>query len=252
MKVGFVTDTHRGLRDDESVMELLKDLADAFEEREVDMVIHLGDVAHEAPEESYDARVQEVADVFSEFEFHMTLGNHDVKAMSQSEFETAFDMECNRVLWHDEETSLVAINTAGRAELPDVEDDSTVGYFSDGALSLLQEELSSGRDVVVCTHYPLQYSPYYQEQAFFDVRPEYVFPINKLHFEKMLMVVDENPSLSVFCGHLHPSETVSFTTEPFGIDVSVVQAVQLFEQNEATIDWWDNTWLSTDELVYEF
>ena len=251
MKVGFVTDTHLGIREDSNVLELLEDLSNAFLEENVDRVIHLGDVAHEAPRSEYSNRVGKIREIFSDFEFHMTLGNHDVQAMSQSEFEAEFDTTPNEVIWKDDETSLLLINSAGMGSLPGVDESYPVGYFSDKALDMVETELDDNQDVVICTHYPIQYILEYQSQPFFNIRPEYTFPCNKLEFEKLVSEYD-SPSITSFCGHLHPDETVTYNSNPFDIDISVVQSVQLFDSIDGNITWWDNTYLSIDNLVFDF
>lgn len=252
MKVGFVTDTHLGLRDDETTIQTLNMLADEFHERGVETVVHLGDVAHEEPEDLYVERVRSIADVFDDFEYHMTLGNHDVQGLTPETFAKVFDESLVEVIARENGTSLVKMNTAALVETTQTAEPTPAGVIPDVGLSQIMSELEDGQEVLVCTHYPLQYTQFYQEQPFFNVRPEYVFPINKLQFEATLFEADVEPNIQVFCGHLHPDHRKTVQTEPLGIDVNVMEAVQLFEMDNGEIVWDDNTEVDVEDLIIEF
>jgi len=251
MKVGFVTDTHYGYRDDSSVIESLEAQAEGFAESGVEAVVHLGDVSNEMPEDEYIRRVESVVDVFSDFEFYMTPGNHDVSVVGVDGFAELFDMQLNTVVWEDSSTCILLVNTASLASFPGVSEPFPAGCVSDTAQDLIEQKLNEDKEVVVCTHYPIQYATEYTNYDFFEVRPEYTFPVNKLSLEKLLVGYDDF-ELSVFCGHLHPETTVQFTTEPFGIDISVVQSVQLYDKHGTEFNWFDNPSLSVAESVFEF
>lgn len=252
MKVGFVSDTHSGLRDEERVVTVLERLAEGFKERGVDTVVHLGDIAHEEPQDTYQERVETVAEVFTDFNYHMTLGNHDIQAISLEEFESEFEEVTSEVIARENGETLIKMNSAGEASIPRADGDTPVGYIPDDGRDLILDELSAGNDVTVCTHYPLQYIPLYQSRPFFDVRPEYVFPINKLQFEAAILEAEFEANLHIYCGHLHPEESVTLQSEPFGIWTTVVEPVQLFEMDGDEIVWEDNLNPKIDDLVLRF
>lgn len=252
MKIGLVTDTHAGLRSDERVQDSLQYLSSEFRSRGVDTVLHLGDIAHEDPIDSYPERVRQVLSVFNEFETAATLGNHDIQAISKAEFETEFSVSCDRVLYETADELVVKINTAGHASLSSVAQDTPVGVISDTARDLIINGLNNGKRVTVFTHYPLQFTEFHQEQDFFDFRPEYTFPVNKLQLEQQLLDALQNGSLQLYCGHLHPQDTTTVETRPFGVPLTIVEPVQYFYQDDTDIVWEDNLHPTVDDLIIDF
>ena len=251
MKVGFVTDTHFEGKN-EWIAELLNDIADIFQEKGVDTVIHLGDIAHGGPTEAYTERVTAVADIFSEFDFHMTLGNHDVQAMSSGEFEKRFNEPLVERVVETEAASVIKMNSATTVTLPDTEGVTPVGHIPETGVDMVIEDLKQEKRVILCTHYPIQYTEVYQEGLYFDVRPEYTFPVNKSQFGARLMKADVDVSnLEMYCGHLHPDETRRISAKPFGIQMNIVEAIRLFGLSEDGDDivWKENSGPEVNDLI---
>lgn len=251
MKFGLVTDTHAGVRSDERVQDTLHYLANEFKSRNVDAVVHLGDVAHEKPTESYIDRVKQVLSAFNHFKTYATLGNHDIQAVTVDEFESAVSGSCNQILHQTEETAVIKINTAAQVSLPGIAQDHAVGCLTDTAQDLILTELREGKTVTVLTHYSIQFTEYYQKQDFFNVRPEYTFPVNKPQFERELISALEHGSLELYCGHLHPTETTTVNTRPFDIPLTIMEPVQHFTQENEEIIWSDNLHPTVEDLILE-
>lgn len=241
----MIADTHIGQDDSvssETLTDLLQSIADEFQAQDVDMVVHLGDIAYEDPLMLYESRVEKAGAFFDWAEYIPMLGNHDAEVVSVDEFEMQFDTSVNQIVYEDGETAVLALNSTGTGSF------TGYGHLDDEAIELLTEAVEAYEEVLVFTHYPLQYTDYYHERPVFDTHPEYTFPINK----GLLTDVFDSAScdVSFYCGHLHPSETVTVETEPFGYPLTIVEPIQSFSQlNSGEIVWEANESIDVSALI---
>lgn len=247
MKIGVITDTHLGVREngEDEFFELLEMVSEAFQERDVDTVLHLGDIAHEEPALTYESRVEKVNSVFDWADRYLpTMGNHDAEAMATGEFQETFGVKLNQVVYEDEESVVLLINSSGTGYY------AGFGFIDDPAMDLLGYHMGTEKDVHIFTHYPLQFTEFYRERPIFKTHPEYTFPINKGVLTRKY--AEAGGSVQFYCGHMHPEETVTVTTEPLGYKLTVFEPLQLFEQNGLEVDWSVHDGIDIDSLIFEF
>jgi len=102
--------------------------------------------------------------------------------------------------------------------------------------------------VLVFTHYPLQYTEYYQQRPVFNTHPEYAFPINKGVLRDLFDT--SSCAVELYCGHLHPSETTTVETTPFRVPLTIVEPILSFSQSESgEIVWEVNESIDVSALI---
>lgn len=230
MKIGIVTDTHIG--EQENVENHLKTLSNYFKKNSVTKVIHLGDIATESLDamplttESerdkhglYWARVKAVESYFDWADSYIpTMGNHDAESIPQTYFNAKNNTYAFESLWNTGTSEGVLVNSAGENMV------EGLGYLSQSVLSKLKEKAINNDELHIFSHYPLQYTDYYQNQPFFKTHPEYTFPVNKGKWGQISAHLD--CEFSYYSGHLHPPETITVQTEPTGDPLTIFEPVQ--------------------------
>ena len=232
MKIGFTPDTH--LNEVSDIRPELTRLAEGFAEAGVTDVIHLGDIVdenHITTTQIYDNILDGLESVFSQFNLHYTIGNHDSEVLSAQQFEQMRQTKLNQCIFETDSTAVLLINTGTQVELSETNTELSCGAIAQAGIELIESYLHKD-ELYIATHYPLQYTPIFQTQTFFDIHPEYTFPVNKLALEKRLREYEKLPDITVFCGHLHPRNNMTVVTKPFDITVNARRPIKQFDEED--------------------
>lgn len=255
MNVGLLTDTHYGALDDHPT-GMLDELIEQFHENDVETVVHLGDVGTEqdkTPTETLNY-IRTIFNKLSDFETFLLRGNHDVNDFTPEELESeveALDTCVNgstKLTGDTDEMLLVETAT--------VLNGHPVGYIPDDTIPDIISHLTSQSNGTkyVLSHYPLQYTNYYQERPFFNVQPEYSFPINKplLNRELAESIEDINvETVELICGHLHPPTEYTTRTDPYNLKLTIKEAITGFKESpEGELVFYENETLEPEDFIY--
>lgn len=248
MKVGFLTDSHLGLNSDserEEKLEIIRDTLTFFNKRNVEKVVHLGDVFDDKSNEPVQKLLDEFNSVIDEFEedfsdIYITPGNHDVMIENKSEIKELFTL--NEVIVESSDESTLLIDTVSKAK------HDNLGYIPDSAKELLHTKMSSKERINIISHYPLAYT--HVGARVFDVFPERAFPTNK----KDIYDINETYTSEVselFCGHLHPDSTQNTIGKPIGCQINVFEPITVLDLKGETLLPSPNTNLEMENLIKE-
>lgn len=244
MTFGVVTDAHLGIHDErETKRTVLARLAEQFEENDVETVLFLGDLVHESGAADEKTLLEQVYEPFEGFDCYATTGNHDVIDLPRAAFEDVFDAPTTTVVERTSGVSLVLADSAATSEY------DNIGRIDPEAFAVLEDELASGNDVVLGTHFPPQHTSFLPQ--FFHHYPEGAYPVNKLQLEET--VADTAGTLThILCGHLHPARTERFVGQPLDIPMTVFEPVQSFQRPyEGSLQRPVNTRIDVAELVFD-
>lgn len=255
MNVGLLTDTHYGALDNHPT-ETLDELIKHFTENDVETVVHLGDVGSEqdkTPEETLDY-IRTIFNKLSGFETFLLRGNHDVNDFTPEELESQVDgldtCVTGSTTLTGETDEMLLVETAT------VLNGHPVGYIPDDTIPDIISYLttqSSGTKYVL-SHYPLQYTDYYQERPFFNVQPEYSFPINKPLLNQELAKSIEDitvENVELICGHLHPPTEYTTRTDPYNFTLTIKEAITGFkESSDGSLVFYENETLDPNDFIY--
>jgi UDP-2,3-diacylglucosamine pyrophosphatase LpxH len=254
MNVGVITDTHYGSLE-EPTTEVIERIVEYFKSQNVEIVIHLGDIAEEPDEEDeseYRHRVRSVTEQLTDFTVYFLRGNHDLEYFTEEEFEDITGIDTcvgttERITGDNAEILLV--NSA-----KEVEPETYLGFLPKEAISEIVDSICSPTNSYIMSHYPLQYTPFYQERPFFNTRPEYTFPINKAlldyHLDTQSDQIADKSSTELVCGHLHPTEEKQLTSQPRNFSMTIKESTRKFELDNGNPEWIQNDTLELENLVY--
>lgn len=228
MKIGLISDTH--LTSSTDMQQDILDIASVFKQTGVTDIVHLGDIVDDSELSNSDSTYTEILmkfeDIFSDFNTHYTLGNHDSELIKPTQFETELDTSLNTCIYETQSTAFLIVNTGTKVRSDGTE--LPCGAIAREGLKLIETYLDKDT-LYIATHYPLQYTPLFQTKSFFDIRPEYTFPVNKLELEQRLQDCTEQPQITVYCGHLHPPENICVSTKPHGITLQIRRPLKQFD-----------------------
>ena len=256
MNVGLLTDTHYGAVE-ENPTEALDSLIQHFREENVTTVVHLGDVGKEI-EQTADETYNYIESIFTkleEFDTYLLRGNHDVQNFSPEQLEDIPGLD-NCVTGTERLTGSKTNDEMLLVETATVLNGHPVGYIPDETLDTIISFLSddSIETHYLLSHYPLQYTDYYQQRPFFKTQPEYAFPINKpllnIELHKNQDTINTN-TIHCISGHLHPPTEYTTQTDPYNIQLTIKEAVTGFEEADSgELVFFENTTLNPDDFVY--
>lgn len=145
----------------------LKNIADDFNKRDLDFCICLGDIITSVQDFDTDiGNIKAVSDGFNDFKmpYHIILGNHDLEAMSKSDFYTAFEKNqfCSYYSFSIENTKFIVLDANYNEDNSDYSRGNynwTESYIDLEQMQWLENELDSCTDenIVIFTHQNLDH-----------------------------------------------------------------------------------------------
>jgi len=256
MNVGLLTDTHYGSISDHPT-DTLDQLIQYFRDNNVTTVVHLGDVGAEQGKKPYETLdyINTIFNKLDEFETYLLRGNHDVRDFDPQTLESNVDGLDHCVtgsvrLTGNSDTEMLLVETATLIN------GHPAGYIPDDTIpdiiSFLTEQQTTQKYIL--SHYPLQYTRFYQERPFFNVQPEYAFPINKPLLNQKItesltdITVEDTEFI---CGHLHPPEEYNTKTKPYNFPLTIKEAITGFQKDDSgQLEFYENTTLDPSDFIY--
>jgi pantetheine-phosphate adenylyltransferase len=185
-----INDVHYGFFDNYSLNEkILDSLEKSLKGTSCKDVIVLGDLIHDGldnPQKVFE-EVWSIIDEFSD-NCYFTPGNHDVIDLDKQQIEN--------IVGHNLPTKVrINGNPVYIVDSATASNNENIGKISKESFKLLE---NIEKDSYIVSHFPLEYTSFYQESEFFGEYPEAVFPINK----SKLDINYNNVEREIFA-HLH-------------------------------------------------
>lgn len=247
MRIGFVTDTHLGLQDEtgnNKIKRTYMGILESFERQNIDTVVHLGDCIDERTDTDLENLVEFVVGELSQFDnAFVAPGNHDAIGLDRSNFQM-YDVEIPPAeLYRSDNHSVLLLETAMGVEY------KNVGHISDDSIELVENRLESGYEVTLISHYPLDYTD--TGSNVFNIVPERAFPVNKIDLREIQNKYRGNIK-RMFCGHLHPNNTVITEQSPvLESRMVVVEPVTAMTLEHGEVEVSTNESMRTEELIFD-
>lgn len=243
MKVGVITDTHLGIDNSvrNEIIEKLTEIKSSFESENVENVIHLGDMIHESGNSSKN--IEEISNIFSDFNRYFTPGNHDVIETNLSEFEDK-GWKSPKTVNKEGSRITIMIDSSSNSK------HKNIGYISQDEFLRIRKLLHKGYDINIISHYPIEKIEF--KYDLFNTIPERAYPINK---DELFLKCDhreyEGCIKNQFCGHLHPKKSYVSTGSPTNIKINVIEPVLYLELTNKGVNMNLNKNINAKNLIFE-
>lgn len=169
--LAVINDIHYGFKEEtnQDVLDKTVEVLDPF-----DNIIVNGDIIHDSGSKEEDlSNFKKVWDIIEDNveNAYFAPGNHDVINISIDEIENIVGHEIPKKIEVEGE-KIILVDSCSQSN------SENIGLVSEESLELIN---NLEQEAYIVSHFPLDYTDYYQESKFFGEYPETVFPINKYY-----------------------------------------------------------------------
>ncbi|MFB6244733.1 MAG: metallophosphoesterase [Candidatus Nanohaloarchaea archaeon] len=235
LRIALLADFHYGYPEDEEMEKYLvpavENMIEEVNEFEPDVVISLGDFIQHSSRKTDLERLEKAGELLDQAEapVYAIPGNHDPMTVSKEEVMEKISVENQETYFSLEldERKLIFVDTIAQ-----IDDIYGAGLIGSEQREWLEEEMETGKEVLIFSHHLLHHRNL-EGNWYFDDKPELAAAIDKKNFQK---IAGEKPR-AVFSAHIHEAGAEEFNEVPHfttpGMDK--YNPPESFEENHALV-----------------